>query len=247
MQFLTLYATPVVYIAFARIERQFWRSRRRPVAAGTQRHCAGTRSSPPRRRMLKYQLLAPFVRRPIATTLLTDSGSVVGRNRLPAVLPIASLPLLAAPADHYRLCLTAGCEFRHFIASSVSSPLERQLGLISGLKEMRASPRFRQMHYRARVSALIRISTKPPKPFNQRSLPQKLGAAQEPARSPPTYAKANANGFPIIALALTSDAYELWRSSTMPIMASAQKLSQIDGIAAIFIGGSAQACRSDRG
>ena len=66
----------------------------------------------------------------------------------------------------------------------------------------------------------------PPQPWLPKNMPQ-----------PPTYAKANANGFPVIALALTSDAYDARQSSSTPTRSSRREISQIDGVAAVFIGG----------
>jgi hydrophobe/amphiphile efflux-1 (HAE1) family protein len=178
---------------------------------------------------------APFVRRPIATTLLTIAVALLGVIAY-AHLPIASLPLLERPTITVFASLPGASS--DTIASSVSSPLERQLGLISGLKEMRASSVLGKCTIvlefgldkdldeaaEAVQSAIIAAEAWLPK-----NLPQ-----------PPTYAKANANGFPIIALALTSDAYDAPAIFDYADTVLAQKLSQIDGIAAIFIGGSAR-------
>ena len=123
------------------------------------------------------------------------------------------------------------------VASSLSSPLERQLGLISGLKEMtarRASTakcsitlEFGLDKDLDEAAGAVQAAINAAEPWLPKNLPQ-----------PPTYAKANANGFPIIALALTSDAYDTPAIYDYADTVMAQKLSQIDGIATIFIGGS---------
>ena len=79
---------------------------------------------------------APFVYRPIATTLLTLAVALLGIVAYWR-LPIASLPLLERPTITVFASLPGASS--DTIATALSSPLERQLGLISGLKEMRAS------------------------------------------------------------------------------------------------------------
>ena len=176
---------------------------------------------------------APFVYRPIATTLLTLAVALLGIVAYWR-LPIASLPLLERPTITVFASLPGASS--DTIATALSSPLERQLGLISGLKEMRASSVYgkcsivlefgldKDLDEAAKSVQAAIIAAEPWLPKN---LPQ-----------PPSYAKANANGFPIIALALTSDAYDAPQIFDYADTVLAQKLSQIDGIAAIFIGGS---------
>ena len=176
---------------------------------------------------------APFVYRPIATTLLTLAVALLGIVAYWR-LPIASLPLLERPTITVFASLPGASS--DTIATALSSPLERQLGLISGLKEMRASSVYGKCSIVLEfgldkdldeAANLVQAAIIAAEPWLPKNLPQ-----------PPSYAKANANGFPIIALALTSDAYDAPQIFDYADTVLAQKLSQIDGIAAIFIGGS---------
>ena len=133
-QFLTLYATPVVYLAFARLERRF--QAQIASGAGAQHHPARTRRSEARRGHRGMNFSEPFVRRPVATTLLTLAVGLLGIIAYWR-LPIASLPLLERPTITVDASLPGASA--DTIAPALTSPLERQLGLISGLKEMRAS------------------------------------------------------------------------------------------------------------
>ena len=177
-------------------------------------------------------LSAPFVRRPIATALLTMAVALLGVAAY-WHLPIASLPLLERPTITVFASLPGASS--DTIATSLSSPLEHQLGLISGLKEMRASSVYGKCTILLEfgldkdldeAAEAVQAAINAAAPLLPKNLPQ-----------PPTYAKANSNGFPIVALALTSDAYDAPAIFDYADTVLAQKLSQIDGIAAIFIGG----------
>ena len=175
---------------------------------------------------------APFVRRPIATTLLSVAlalSGVVAYLRL----PIASLPLLERPVITVFATLPGASS--DTVASSVSAPLEHQLGLISGIKEMRArsingtctiSMEFGLEKDLDEAAGAVQAAINAAAPWLPKNMPQ-----------PPTYAKANANGFPVMALALTSDAYDLPAIFEYADTVVAQRVSQIDGVAAVFIGG----------
>ena len=179
---------------------------------------------------------APFVRRPIATVLLTMAIAVLGVTAY-WHLPIASLPLLERPTITVFASLPGASS--DTVATALSSPLERQLGLISGLKEMRASSVYGKCTIQLEfgldkdldeAAEAVQAAINAAAPLLPKNLPQ-----------PPTYAKANSNGFPIVALALTSDAYDAPDIFDYADTVLAQKLSQIDGIAAIFIGGGGRA------
>ncbi len=92
----------------------------------------------------------PFVRRPVATVLLTLaiglSGIVAYR-----LLPIASLPLLERPTITVDAALPGGSP--DTIAPALTAPLERQLGLISGLTEMSSASISGTIAHHARICA----------------------------------------------------------------------------------------------
>jgi hydrophobe/amphiphile efflux-1 (HAE1) family protein len=175
---------------------------------------------------------APFVRRPIATTLLSIAIALLGIVAY-SRLPIASLPLLERPVITVFATLPGASS--DTVASSVSAPLEHQLGLISGIKEMRArsingictiSLEFGLEKDLDEAAGAVQAAINAAAPWLPKNMPQ-----------PPTYAKANANGFPVMALALTSDAYNLPAMFEYADTVVAQRISQIEGVAAVFLGG----------
>ena len=175
---------------------------------------------------------APFVRRPIATTLLSVALALLGVIAY-LRLPIASLPLLERPIITVFASLPGASS--ETIASSVSAPLEHQLGLIAGIKEMRArsisggctiSLEFGLEKDLDEAAGAVQAAINAAAPWLPKNMPQ-----------PPTYAKANANGFPVMALALTSDAYDIPAIFEYADTVVAQRISQIEGVAAVFIGG----------
>lgn len=174
----------------------------------------------------------PFVRRPVATVLLTVAIGLLGIVAY-RLLPIASLPLLERPTISVDSFLPGASA--ETIAPALTSPLERQLGLISGLTETtsssigNASRIILEFGLDTDVDAAagsVQAAINAAGPMLPPTLPQ-----------PPKFFKANPNGFPITALALTSDAYDIPDLYTFADTIIAQKLSQIDGVARVFISG----------
>ena len=174
----------------------------------------------------------PFVRRPVATVLLTVAIGLLGFVAY-RVLPIASLPLLERPTISVDSFLPGASA--ETIAPALTSPLERQLGLISGLVETTSS----SIGNASRITLEFGLDT---------DIDAAAGSVQAAINAagpmlpptlpqPPKFFKANPNGFPITALALTSDAYDIPDLYTFADTIIAQKLSQIDGVARVFISG----------
>ena len=138
-QFLTLYTTPVIYLLFARLERRLSRRRRMGRAAPTVEAPApaaprvGVRETAGRGSL---SFSDQFIRRPVATALFTLSIALLGVVAF-LHLPIASLPNIERPTIHVIALLPGGSA--ETVELSLTMPLERQLGLISGLKEMHGS------------------------------------------------------------------------------------------------------------
>ena len=135
-QFLTLYTTPVIYLMFARLERRFRRRAHAPRAASPVGVMETTRpvraiATLAGRRSVNFS--ETFIRRPVATTLLTIAIGLLGVIAY-FNLPIASLPNIERPTIRVLASLPGGSA--DTVSSSLTTPLERQLGLISGLKEM---------------------------------------------------------------------------------------------------------------
>jgi multidrug efflux pump len=178
-------------------------------------------------------LSRPFIRRPVATTLLTFGIAAAGAVAF-LQLPVAPLPQVDYPTISVRADLPGGSP--EVVATSVATPLERHLGQIADVTEMTSSSTVgstritlqfglnRDINGAARdVQAAINAA--------RADLPASL-------RSNPTYRKVNPADAPILILALTSDTMrqgELYDAASTVL---SQKLSQIDGIGEVTVGGS---------
>src|ERR1700743_3762769 len=81
-------------------------------------------------------LSAPFIHRPVATTLLTVAVAIAGAIAF-TVLPVSPLPQVDFPTISVNASLPGGSA--EIMASSVATPLERQFGHIAGVTEMTSS------------------------------------------------------------------------------------------------------------
>ena len=173
----------------------------------------------------------PFVRRPVATVLLSLAIGLLGIVAY-RLLPIASLPLLERPVITVMAAFPGASA--ETMATAVTGPLEHQLGLISGVKEMSSS----SILGKARISLEFGLN----KDIDEASgavqaAVNAAGPALPPLPRPPLYFKANPDGFPIAALALTSDVYDIPDLYDFANTVIAPKLSQIDGVGRVFISG----------
>src|ERR1700754_640360 len=175
----------------------------------------------------------PFIRRPVATTLLTFGLAAAGAIAF-FKLPVSPLPQVDFPTISVRASLPGASP--EDAATTVASPLERHLGQIADVTEMtsqstvggtRITLEFglnRDIDGAARdVQAAINAA--------RADLPTSL-------RSNPTYRKVNPADAPILILALTSDT--LTRGDLYDAASSvlAQKLAQVEGIGEVVVGGS---------
>jgi multidrug efflux pump len=175
---------------------------------------------------------APFIQRPIATSLLTVGILLLGFLGY-RLLPISALPQVDFPTIQVTAQLPgAGPDV---IASSVTTPLERQFGQIASLASMTSVSAFgtstitlqfvldRDIDAAAQdVQAAINAATG----FLPRTLP-----------SPPTYSKVNPADTPILVLAITSDVLPLDKVNDVADTMLAQKLSQVSGVGLVTIEG----------
>jgi multidrug efflux pump len=177
-------------------------------------------------------LSQPFIRRPIATVLLTLGLALAGIGAF-FVLPVSPLPQVDFPAISVSANLPGASP--DTMASSVATPLERRLGVIAGVNEItsnsgngstRISLQFdlnRQIDAAAReVQAAINAS--------RADLPSTL-------RSNPTYRKANPSDAPVIILALTSKTRKPGQIYDEVSNIVQQKLAQVKGVGDVEIGG----------
>src|ERR1700742_899678 len=184
-------------------------------------------------------LSSPFIRRPVATTLLTFGLIVAGVIAF-FKLPVSPLPDVDIPTISVTATLPGASPAD--VATTVASPLERHLGQIADVSEMTSSSSLGS----ARINLQFSIS----RDINgaARDVQAAINAARAdlPAalRTNPTYRKFNPASAPILIFALTSDTLtpaELYDAASTVL---AQKVSQVEGVGEVSVtGGSLPAVR----
>ncbi len=176
---------------------------------------------------------APFIHRPVATTLLTVAlglSGVIAYN----VLPVAPLPQVDYPAIQVFANLPGASP--EIMASSVATPLERQFGRIAGLNELTSSSTLGQTNITLQFDLDRDINAA------ARDVQAGINAArnQLPANLPqnPTWRKNNPSDPPIINLILTSDTMTPGQMYDVATTILQQKVSQIKGVGQVTVGGS---------
>ena len=180
-------------------------------------------------------LSAPFIRRPIATILLTAGVALAGIAGFFS-LPVAPLPNVDYPAISVSTSLAGASPAT--MASSVATPLERRLSVISGLNEITSSSSTGS----ARVSLQFDLSKNIDVAAREVQAAINAARADLPAtlRQNPTYRKRSAGAQPVIILALTSATRTPGEIYDVTSNVLQQRLSQIDGVGEVEIGGASQ-------
>ncbi|MGA3316849.1 MAG: efflux RND transporter permease subunit [Candidatus Korobacteraceae bacterium] len=177
---------------------------------------------------------APFIRRPVATTLLTVGIALAGAVAF-EVLPVAPLPEVDFPTISVGASLPGASA--DIMASSVATPLERQFGHIAGVTEMTSSSTL------GSTSVTIQFDLSRDIDGAARDVEAAINAARSylPANLPgnPTYRKVNPADSPVMILGLTSDKYGPDKIYDEASTVLAQKLSQIQGVGQVSVGGGA--------
>jgi multidrug efflux pump len=177
---------------------------------------------------------APFILRPVATTLLTVAVALAGAIAF-QVLPVAPLPEVDFPTISVGAGLPGASA--EIMASSVATPLERQFGHIAGVTEMTSSSTL------GNTSITIQFDLSRDIDGAARDVEAAINAARTylPANLPgnPTYRKVNPADSPIMILGLTSDKFSPAKLYDEASTVLAQKLSQIQGVGQVTVGGGA--------
>ena len=178
---------------------------------------------------------APFIRRPIGTSLLAAAllmSGILAFN----FLPVASLPRVDFPVIGVGAGLPGADP--QTMASAVATPLERQFGRISGVNQMTSSSQL------GSTSITLQFDLNRNIDAAARDVQASINAArsQLPANLPsnPSYRKANPADAPVLILALTSDTMTVPQMYDAADSILAQKLAQVDGVGQVFVGGAAQ-------
>jgi multidrug efflux pump len=178
---------------------------------------------------------APFIQRPVATTLLSVALLLAGSVAY-SVLPVASLPDVDFPVIGVGAGLPGGSP--ETMASAVATPLERQFGRIAGVNQMTSSSSL------GSASVTLQFDLNRNIDAAARDVQAAINAArsQLPSYLPqnPSYRKANPAEAPILILTLTSDVIPKPQVYDMADSILAQKIAQIQGVGQVFVGGSAQ-------
>jgi multidrug efflux pump len=179
-------------------------------------------------------LSSPFIRRPVATTLLTAAIALAGALSF-NMLPVSPLPQVDFPTISVSASLPGASA--QIMASSVATPLERQFGHIAGITEMTSSSSLGSTNVTLQFDLSRNIDAA------ARDVEAGINAARTylPANLPsnPSYRKVNPADAPIMILGLTSDKYDRQTMYDAASTIMEQKLSQIQGVGQVGVGGGA--------
>src|SRR5581483_125524 len=178
---------------------------------------------------------APFIKRPIGTSLLAAGLLMAGALAF-SFLPVAPLPQVESPVIQVSAGLPGASP--ETMASAVATPLERQFGRIAGITQMVSTSQFGSTNITLTFDLNRNIDAA------GRDIQSAINAArgQLPTNLPsnPSYRKVNPADSPIMILALTSDTFTLPRIYDAADSILAQKLSQVNGVGQVNVSGGAR-------
>ncbi len=176
---------------------------------------------------------APFIHRPVATTLLTAALAIAGGIAF-RLLPVSPLPQVDFPTISVGAGLPGASP--ETMASAVATPLERQFGRIAGVTEMTSTS------YLGSTGITLQFDLSRDINAAARDVEAAINAARAnlPPNLPnnPTYRKVNPAEAPILILTLTSDIFDQAHMYDIASSILQQKLSQVSGVGQVFVGGS---------
>jgi multidrug efflux pump len=177
-------------------------------------------------------LSAPFIRRPVATTLLTLAIALAGAIAF-RLLPVSPLPQVDFPTISVSAALPGADP--ETMATSVAAPLERQFGRIAGVTEMTSTS------FRGSTSITLQFDLDRDINGAARDVQAAINAARGflPSNMPsnPNYRKINPADAPILILALTSDNHTRAQLYDIAATVLQQKIAQVGGVGQVFVGG----------
>jgi multidrug efflux pump len=179
-------------------------------------------------------LSAPFIQRPVGTTLLTIAVAIAGGIAF-TVLPVAPLPQVDFPTISVQASLPGASA--QIMAASVATPLERQFSHIAGITEMTSSSQL------GSTSVTLQFDLSRNIDGAARDVQAAINAARTylPADLPsnPSYRKVNPADSPIMLLSLTSNKYDVTKLYDLASTILEQKVSQIQGVGQVGVQGGA--------
>jgi multidrug efflux pump len=178
-------------------------------------------------------LSEPFIRRPVATTLLTIGVALSGLVAF-QLLPVAPLPNVEFPTIFVQASLPGASP--ETMAATVATPLERSLSRIAGVTEMTSTSSL------GSTRIVLQFDLNRDIDGAARDVQAAINAARNllPSGLPsnPIYRKANPANAPAMILALTSDSMTQGQVYDVAATLLAQKLAQVEGVGQVTIGGS---------
>src|SRR5215472_12575927 len=172
----------------------------------------------------------PFILRPIATTLLMAAVLLAGAIAY-YQLPVAALPEVEYPTVQI-VTFYPGAN-PDVMASSVTAPLERQFGQVSGLKQMTSTSSFGSSLITLQFALDLNID------IAEQEVQASINAASNylPADlpNPPIYNKVNPADAPVLTMALTSKTLPLSKVEDLADTVLVQKISEVPGVGLVKI------------
>ena len=184
---------------------------------------------------ISANISAPFIRRPVATALLSLAIFLAGAAAF-RLLPVSPLPQVDFPTINVSAGLPGASP--ETMASAVATPLERQFGRIAGVTEMTSTSQLGSCNVTLQFELSRNIDAA------ARDVQAAINAArgQLPAGLPsaPNYRKVNPADAPIMLLSLTSTTVPISQVYDAADSILAQKLAQVEGIGQVNVGGGAK-------
>ncbi|WP_413791253.1 MULTISPECIES: efflux RND transporter permease subunit [unclassified Pseudomonas] len=178
-------------------------------------------------------LSGPFIRRPVATMLLSFAIMLLGGVSF-GLLPVSPLPQMDFPVIVVQASLPGASP--EVMASTVATPLERSFGAIAGVNTM--SSRSSQGSTRVILQFDLDRDINGAAREVQAAINASRNLLPSGMRSMPTYKKVNPSQAPIMVLSLTSDVLEKGQLYDLASTILSQSLSQVSGVGEVQIGGS---------
>jgi multidrug efflux pump len=176
---------------------------------------------------------AAFIKRPVATSLLTLAVALAGAVAF-RFLPVSPIPQVEFPTIQVQAALPGASP--ETMASAVAMPLERQFGRIAGITDMTSTS------YLGSTSIVLQFDLSRNIDGAARDVQAAINAArgQLPGNLPnnPAYKKVNPADAPILILALTSDTIDTARMYDAAASILQQQLAQVEGVGQVLVGGS---------
>ena len=174
-----------------------------------------------------------FIRRPVATTLLTLGVALAGAIAF-KLLPVAPLPQVDFPTISVSASLPGASP--EVMAATVAMPLERALGRIAGVTEITSGSSLGN----TRITVQFDLNRDVNNAAREVQAAIQAARSQLPTSLPnnPTYRKLNPADAPIMILALTSDTLTQGQMYDIASTVLAQKIAQVKGVGQVQVGGS---------